>query len=463
MTTSADECRARFDRASWIALASIVMLALVLRVVAASITISTNDPKSFRDLHGDAAGYLLLAERISRGEPYASREPTQAMRALVRPPGYPALLAAIDAAVPGAKIWRDARPIVWPQVLFSTLAVAVAFVGVRAIFRRTLPAAIAATLVAVNPTSVAGVAIAMPDALHGSCFGAAFVAFTLVALRPGRWARWIAVTGGVALAAGVALKPASMYWPACALPMLLLARGPRRWITWLDAASLFVPTILIVGAWTAHNAAQTGVATYSTVAARNLRYDVVPRVNFLADKGRFPTRKEYERGEAREITTRDRDDYSRPDADLAMIDRRMKAETRAAFLAHPWATVRVAFDNVCVGSMVRWQRSDRQFRGDGALATSLRAMYAWTEIAILRGGWYALILLALPIALARRDRAKAVVAAVALVAFCYVMLGITTIPSEGSRLLAAEEVPAALLVAITVTSIVDVARTFRRP
>lgn len=435
---------------------AIVLLALALRLVVAGVVVNANDAEAFRTMHGDAPGYIRLAERIANGEDYAGGRPVDTNRALVRPPGYPAWLTLLHT-LPNLDLWADARPIVWPQAILSALAAGVAFVGVRRLTRSTPTAAIAGTLVALSPTAIAAASIMMPDGMHGSAFGVAFLALAIVALGPSKRRRTIGVIGGIALSVAVALKPASMYWPAFGLAILVAARGFRP-ATLFDALRLFAPAVVVVCLWTWHNAHFVGVATYSTVASRNLRYDVVPRVEFFANKGRFPTRKEYER-EAEKVTSRDSKSVNRRDADLPAVHKRMQDETRAAIRKHPWATFRVALDNVLVGSMVRWQRSDRQFRGDGTLAPTLRAVYDATGNQDARHAWYVLLGLALPLAAVRRDWLLAKVAGAATIAFGYVALGITTIPSEGSRLLAAAEVPAAVLAAITLTSLVALGRS----
>lgn len=468
----------------------ILLLALTVRVLFGAMVVSQHSHATFTGIHGDIGGYIQLGERMKARVPYTASSVVHRDRGLVRPPGYPAFYAFWKTVYAAylLDIGLDARLLVWPQIVISLGQVAATYALAYVALRRRSAAILAGSLAAISPTGVATAAIAMPDSTYATCFALAFLGFVLaIRGRPpadpcppahppiappafsSLWFRQVffrpavakqpsvdtpALSGealretrrvyynhislaGLALALAALLKPAAIYWPVLAIPLLLFHRGVR--FTALgDVRRLFLPLVIVVLVWTKYNAMGEGVWAYSTVSARNLRYAVATKVELGAQLGRLPTHAEYV-SYASQFTARDAAFLRSNKAKAAAYFDRITEETRSIFRAHPVMTARVLAANLRSQLTTRYKMIHRQLPGRSKPSAKLREFYDWTDTRPALAMWYGLMLAALPLCLWLRDRAGRAPLIACWAGFLYVALPLGSVGEEGSRLLLSAE------------------------
>lgn len=437
----------------------VLAIAAGVRITFALMVVSRHSPSTFADLHGDTVGYLRLGEYMYDGRPYGDGRALFRNRALIRPPGYPAFYTGVRAAyrLVGVDMAGDLRPIVWPQIAVSLAHVAATFAIALIALRRLAPAVAAGLIAALTPTGIAATAIAMPDSPFAACFAVAFVGLIVTTFG---WRRpaFVSIAGG-ALACAALLKPAAIYWPAICIPAVLLTRG-LTWAALADLRRLLLPLIIVVLTWTCFNDLTQGVRAYSIVADRNMRYDVVPKVEFVDRRHRMPTFAEYSRYAAKSVSRDDK--YIRQlDASPSDLYDLITRETRAVVRQHPWTTVKVMASNLRTQITARYKLLHRQLPQHDDTAMTMRRMIEVTEGQLLVGLWYGPMLLGLPLWL--HDRRARRVLVLCWIGFAYIALPLGSVKYEGSRLLLAGEPMAATLIVAGVFGIVEVLRRwFRR-
>ncbi|MES1247568.1 MAG: glycosyltransferase family 39 protein, partial [Actinomycetota bacterium] len=195
------------------------------RVLVFALAVS--HPSRFKT--SDSLEYDRLAHHFH--EAYvSSRQGPLFDLSLLRPPGYPALIAAVNALGGGA------TAVIVVELLLSVATVGITYLLAAALFDRHI-ATVAAFLLAIDPISIAMSSNLTAETL----FALLLVAAAL--LLVGR-SRVLAVGAGLAIGLSVLVRPISMYLPLVlvfTMPMLLR----RRWVAVLIAAA--IP----IGAWMA--------------------------------------------------------------------------------------------------------------------------------------------------------------------------------------------------------------------
>ncbi len=236
-------------------------------VVSRLAAIALVYPDRARMFNGDAPLYDGLARALLRGEyAYAPMGP---FADAIRPPGFPAFIAANYAVLGGDFLW----PILW-----NALFVAAVYLGVRALVARAGERLHPAVGV------VFGLDLAWllysKELVPEPLFTALLLGGVLLLLRgTGRRAlgegRRLALVGAAGLVLGLAalVKPIALYLPAVLVAYLVGWAIKDRW-GWrsavLRAAVLVVGFGVMVGPWVARNAAVHGSATFTSVQAGNL-------------------------------------------------------------------------------------------------------------------------------------------------------------------------------------------------
>ncbi|WP_437228347.1 ArnT family glycosyltransferase [Planctomicrobium sp. SH661] len=250
----------------------ILVAALVLRLIAACGLQYLLDYRWHRTflIEGDAEGYWMLAQRIAAGEDYSVYTPP---RYVLRMPGFPALLAI------SIKLFG---PSLFAARLFlagvGTLACWQLYRLGKQVFSARV-GLIAAALAAVSP-----VLIVFTETILSETAFAVTLLWSLLAghqlhrqlsgdQRPsvGR-ILWLAVQTGIAIAAGVMMRP-SWLLAAPTVAVLLILTVPNRvraaWAGGLIIASMYLALL----PWGIRNAQVTGHFTFTTFWAGPSLYD----------------------------------------------------------------------------------------------------------------------------------------------------------------------------------------------
>jgi hypothetical protein len=209
----------------------------------------------------DSPTYLTLANSLLEGQL------AQAI-SLMRPIGYPAFLALMEA--------RPAMILGAQAVLLSIIPVCT-FILVRLLTRNVWIATSAGLVAIVSPTGIALGSLIMSDGPFASLF-----AILLVALVHGAWSnsrRWIAVSAFVSGTA-VLIRPILLLWPICSVVIYVLIisspwNSPLRSYfgrkELLNMLTLFSVPMTFMVCWAALNYLQNGVFTVSEAGVYDLR------------------------------------------------------------------------------------------------------------------------------------------------------------------------------------------------
>ena len=187
---------------------------------------------------------------------------------ILRPPGYPLLLA------PGVAAGDVTRVTIAAQILLAVGTV----LGVAVLARRLAPespwvAEWSAAIYALDPLAVAYPSLLLTETLFAALFVAHLIAFAAFLRAPHGAAR-PAVAGALA-AACTFVRPIAYYWPFVAVAIAawsLRRRGARGCAVFLVAAVL--PCVL----WAGRNAVLTGYHGFSTTSAVHLYENHAPGV-----------------------------------------------------------------------------------------------------------------------------------------------------------------------------------------
>jgi 4-amino-4-deoxy-L-arabinose transferase-like glycosyltransferase len=233
-------------------LVAALALAAALRVLVFGFAVSS--PARF--FTRDSLGYDRLAHNFHRAYVVVRHGPLFDL-SLLRPPGYPALIAVVDTLGGGA------TAVIVVELVLSVATVALTYALAAALCGKRIAAA-AAVLLAVDPISIAMGSNLTTETLFAWLAVLAALAWGLGLLRRD-WR--LGAVAGFLVGLSVLVRPLSVYLPiVLALVTLLLLR--RRGIA-LTVALLLAAAIPI-GGWLARNAATSGVATVSTIQAENL-------------------------------------------------------------------------------------------------------------------------------------------------------------------------------------------------
>lgn len=217
-----------------IALLLVLVLAATLRL-AAVLTLG-----DVADLHGDEGYYVRGARSLAAGKGYPGS---------LRPPGYPAFLAA--ALLAGGGELRAARI---AQVLVALAGLAALFAIVRARFG-TGAASLSSLLVALHPTLISFTHFLWAETLVTALVLAAF--WCLDRAERTRRDGWLAAAGAALGAAALARDMLLLFVPVV-LVWVALARAPRLGARVRRVALVVAPVVLLVAPWMLRNQALLG-------------------------------------------------------------------------------------------------------------------------------------------------------------------------------------------------------------
>jgi 4-amino-4-deoxy-L-arabinose transferase-like glycosyltransferase len=223
-----------------------VALAAAIATRVTVFALAVGEPSRF--VTKDSVEYDTLARHF--GSAYVHGHPLAL--SLLRPPGYPAFLAAVYGVA-----GHSVTTAVVVEVVLGVATVA----GVYLLADRLVgPTAAfgAALALALDPVSVAMTSNLTTETLFAALWVAA--ALCWVRLTP----PWLAAAG-LLLGVSVLVRPLAEYLPVLLVPLTFA-------LTRRVAATLvlLVAFALPVGLWTARNHHETGVATVSTIGAHNL-------------------------------------------------------------------------------------------------------------------------------------------------------------------------------------------------
>lgn len=242
------------------------------------------DPSEFVAV--DSEGYLALAEGL-RAAYLGDATGDLFALGLVRPPGYPLLLAAASAV--SSSTWF---------IALTHVALGLAVVWVTYLLGRSLVdqrvGLTAAAIVAVEPGSIIYSGLLLTE-----------VPFTLLLVVAGLliWAgleranpSTHAFLGGLVLAAATLVRPVSLYLPLVLVPGLYLLgrrRGTHR-TALAVAVAIAIGFALPVGGWIGRNVVVADVPVLSTIESTNLLYyRAAPAVAAEQDRPVSEIRDEY--------------------------------------------------------------------------------------------------------------------------------------------------------------------------
>src|SRR5688572_24594479 len=300
-------------------LALVFLTALLLRILFISGVAASHDTHSLAHFNGDSADYFHLAFNIAADEKYITGTLRSRIKALVRPPAYPLLIAGIletmgpdvDEGLDDA-FWYAPHQSEWPSdkprefengrwitpamrpavlTLYGIQAVADSLLAVLAgwlawrLWRQVWLAAVAGFAMALNLTGIALTSAVLVDGPFAFLGTAALVATMECArsLRARGTTRGVvafAALAGVLWGLAQLTKPTLALWPVGLLVVWWILAG-RQTLTRRGLVCLLLVwggLVVALGAWVARNAWIEGVPTPSAVTERNLRLMMAPDV-----------------------------------------------------------------------------------------------------------------------------------------------------------------------------------------
>jgi 4-amino-4-deoxy-L-arabinose transferase-like glycosyltransferase len=259
---------------------------------------------------------------------YHAREGWLYGLALMRPPGYPAILAAMRL------VYDDYAGAAFLQVGFGLAAIVLTYSLARRVADPAV-AAVAAWWVALSPLHVVESSVLLTE-VPFSVFllAAAFVVAPRAEVEPLEWWRWGAA--GLLLGLAILIRPIALYLPPVVLLVMASISSTRRLRMIAAGLALVAGAAVPVGSWMARNHRVTGVATVSTIEGINLAF--YRAAGAIAVEDRIPLDEAQERVAALVAAETD------PDMNPAQVAR---VETRVGvreILRHPlgyaWTALR---------------------------------------------------------------------------------------------------------------------------
>lgn len=223
-----------------------VALAVATATRVAVFAVAVRQPERF--VTKDSREYDALARHFDAA--YVHGHPLAL--SLLRPPGYPAFLAAVYGVF-GHSITAAivVELILGVATVYGVYVLAGSLLGPTAAF-------VAALALALDPVSIAMTSNLTTETLFAAVWVAA--ALCWIRLTP----VWLAAAG-VLLGVSVLVRPIAEYLPVLLVPLTYLLT--RRVVL---AAVLLVAFAVPAGLWVVRNHHETGVATVSTISAHNL-------------------------------------------------------------------------------------------------------------------------------------------------------------------------------------------------
>jgi 4-amino-4-deoxy-L-arabinose transferase-like glycosyltransferase len=184
--------------------------------------------------------------------------------ALLRPPGYPAILAFFRSAANDLPTVVLLLCLVAVATVFLTYQIALRITGAKA-------AAIAAWWLALSPLHVVESSFLLSEISFSLFILAAIVSLSSSRDRPVRersLASWVGA--GLLVAAATFIRPIALYLPILVLLLGVIASKARHCQLLTGVLAFVAAFSLPIAVWLGHNHAKSGVVTFSTVQGINL-------------------------------------------------------------------------------------------------------------------------------------------------------------------------------------------------
>lgn len=237
-------------------------------------------------LRNDSYGYLSVANQLSAGFSPIS---------LIRPPGYPLLIAVADLVLPGS---REQAVIIAQHLIGTALAVGVLLVAWR-LFGRA-PAIVAAVVAVVSPQMLAVEHEVLSDFLFTVLVFAGIAALALAVQEEEPALRRLAVIG-VLFGGATLVKPLGQVL-VVVVPIVLILSVPRRRYALRGSLAATLAMAAVVVPWIAHNYIRFDRAVISTIGDQALfwrAFDGPHALPFAGDDAQTRwVRRRYERAAA---------------------------------------------------------------------------------------------------------------------------------------------------------------------
>ena len=205
-------------------------------------------------LRPDSYGYLSVANELSVGLSRLS---------LVRPPGYPLLIAVADLVLPGS---REQAVIIAQHLIGAGVAVGVLLVAWR-LFGKA-PAIVAAIIAVLSPQMLAIEHAVLSDFLFTVLVFAGIAALALAVQEEQPALRRLAVVG-VLFGAATLVKPLGQVL-VVVVPIVLILSLPRRRYALRASLAATLAMAAVVLPWIAHNFIRFDRAVISTIGDQAL-------------------------------------------------------------------------------------------------------------------------------------------------------------------------------------------------
>jgi len=260
-------------------LLSVWLFAFALRAEFVIEVFANSTEEQVLKLHYDSREYHHLARNLAETGQYQIDTHESRFFALLRTPGYPAIVALFF------KLGLGIKGLIWGQAILGSLIPPLVFLLGRWIFCDLLFASLAGVIAALSTTGIGLSAMLLADLPFAFTIISGFALLYLGA--SGR--RWAWMTAGVIFSLSILIKPATMYFaPALAIAWWMIARSNRLPMRWPALFWVLVAPYIAVGFWSLHNHSQTGHWVFSTVDAQNLRHFLAPLTDEINKAGGLP-------------------------------------------------------------------------------------------------------------------------------------------------------------------------------
>ncbi|MEZ0263690.1 MAG: ArnT family glycosyltransferase [Phycisphaerae bacterium] len=321
--------------------------ALLLRLSFANQVLSHNSADQIVTWHFDSREYVQLGRHLAATGQYGADTPESRFFAMLRTPGYPAIVSLsyrLGWGIPG---------LVWAQAVLGSLVPLMTFWLARQIFRDLWGPTVAGVFAALSTTGIGLSAMVLAD-LTFAVLIAAGIALLYAGGAGGKTWAWL--LAGLVLGAAILVKPATTYfWPAVALAWWMFSRSENRPIRWHALAWVVASPMLVILAWSARNHAVAGRWVYSTVDAQNLRHFLAPLTEEFA-RAKGPPPGELLHANHIGAMQRDLGDIMMARITPADLADRQKAEARAIIMKTPFwsATGMLVSAGICFHDGWAW-------------------------------------------------------------------------------------------------------------
>jgi 4-amino-4-deoxy-L-arabinose transferase-like glycosyltransferase len=393
-TNNSGQANPALSGRGWVTLFLCIWVAsLVVRLTFVADVLAQNSTQDIVRLHFDSREYLHLGKNLAERGTYEIDTAESRFFALLRTPGYPvfcALFLKLGAGVPG---------VLYAQAVLGSLIPLITAMLAGLMFRSRVSALAAGGLAIFSTTGIGLGAILLSDLLFAVAICAGFALLYAGAAREKRWG-WLGA--GLAVSAGIMLKPAIIYLgPVLIVGWFLMSRGEGQRLQWRGLACVIAMPLLAMGAWTAHNHSKTGHWVFSTIESQNLRHFMAPLTEEAAKAGALPDSATLMANHIKAFQ-RDLDDMGYARLTAADLAERQKSQAKAILLKNPgWAAIGM-LNNAATCMFDGWAWTPSQLHEPGMVRDAMFRLNYWQI-----GGRAVLLGLSLLVGLERVLRGRA--------------------------------------------------------